>query len=133
MQPKWVSSSTVGRLTFDESLLQTVGFARLCHIARTASRQRLQNGKLLNSLMRAYLGDYEGLKSAAHSTCRRLNVERPSFIQGRLNASSHRTISAAHWLARKQFEGHPSALGIAGGDFLAELRQGHHSTPGDEL
>jgi hypothetical protein len=56
-----------------------------------------------------------------------------SFIQGRWNASSHRTISAAHWLARKQFEGHPSALGIAGGDFLAELRQGHHSTPGDEL
>ena len=64
MRNKWASCSTAGRLTFDElvprlphDLQDYVIVHELLHLKAP------NHGKLWKSLMRAYLGDYEGLEA----------------------------------------------------------------------
>jgi predicted metal-dependent hydrolase len=64
MQQKWASCSTAGGLTFDESLLSNPRDLQDYVIVHELLHVSVPNhGKLWKSLMRAYLGDYEGLEA----------------------------------------------------------------------
>ena len=64
MKTKWASYSTTGRLTFDALLLQLRKELQDYVIVHELLHSRVPNhGKLWQSLMRAHLGDYEGLES----------------------------------------------------------------------
>lgn len=64
MRRKWASCSTAGRLTFDESLLSRPRGLQDYVIVHELLHVCVPNhGKLWKSLMRAHLGDYEGLEA----------------------------------------------------------------------
>lgn len=63
MRTKWASYSTTGRLTFDSSLLDLREELQDYVIAHELLHVDAPNhGKLWKSLMRAHVGDYEGLE-----------------------------------------------------------------------
>src|SRR5918992_433784 len=63
MTTKWASYSTTGRLTFDASLLELREELQDYVIAHELLHFHAPNhGKLWKSLMRAHLGNYEGLE-----------------------------------------------------------------------
>jgi len=63
MKTKWASYSTNGRLTFDESLMALREELQEYVIVHELLHFHVPNhGKLWKSLMRAHLGDYEGLE-----------------------------------------------------------------------
>ena len=64
MKTKWASYSTTGRLTFDALLPELSKELQDYVIVHELLHSRVPNhGKLWQSLMRAHLGDYEGLES----------------------------------------------------------------------
>ena len=64
MKTKWASYSTTGRLTFDSQLLELIEELQDYVIVHELLHSRIPNhGKLWKSLMRAHLGDYEGLET----------------------------------------------------------------------
>jgi predicted metal-dependent hydrolase len=63
MRRKWASCSTAGRLTFDELVLAQPDDLQDYVIVHELLHRHVPNhGKLWKSLMRAHLGDYEGLE-----------------------------------------------------------------------
>src|SRR5687767_13464936 len=63
MTTKWASYSTAGRVTFDASLLELREELQDYVIAHELLHAHAPNhGKLWKSLMRAHLGQYEGLE-----------------------------------------------------------------------
>jgi predicted metal-dependent hydrolase len=64
MKTKWASYSTSGRLTFDAQLLELPNELQDYVIVHELLHSRVPNhGKLWKSLMRAHLGEYEGLET----------------------------------------------------------------------
>ncbi|HUV36539.1 MAG TPA: M48 family metallopeptidase [Patescibacteria group bacterium] len=64
MKTKWASYSTTGRLTFDALLPELPEELQDYVIVHELLHSRVPNhGKLWKSLMRAHLGNYEGLEA----------------------------------------------------------------------